>query len=615
MKLTEKDLDILLGESNCERHKLRIHLSDSIRIHSNGELDLIRNLLNKRLPSEPPGITEYRLANISRITKTYFDKIVTTLSKIQNAEDFSYKFPNKYLTEFFTLYFSECHESIFEWYYEIGLKCLLTNPNGYFVVLPEEVFSVKWNIPLYENEGEQVVSLTRGDVVPSSDAYKAFEFMVVSEKDIIVDGGDYIVFKSKELSDNELLYIDVNEIWLLTIIENPQTKKKRIEYVELMKYSLATNKPCFIKIGGAFFDIDYEGISESFISGIVPFFNQAIIEFSDKTAGIKQHVYPEKWRVKSKDCKECGGSGQLVTMLKGKSSTSTCNSCGGSGTYNPPTGMFSEHIIDSTVFEQKAVMPPVGYVAKDLKPLEFIDNDITKNLYSGLAAINMEHLLEVPLSQSGTAKEVDRNELNNFVRKIASHTINKNLLPLAKLFTAWINYVSGSFVNDIVINVPTHYDLTGSNSYEAKILLAKQSGLDKSVLQTLEQKYINSKFANDVETKQRLLLINKLNPLYGYTIDELNKAYDDSSISLEDYTISMNISNLVDKAIWTMNGSKFYNMNFLEQQDFIANLVVNLSTLKENGIRTETDNTVVPNQGHGINQLNEVGIGTDTKTA
>jgi hypothetical protein len=66
---------------------------------------------------------------------------------------------------------------------------------------------------------------------------------------------------------------------------------------------------------------------------------------------------------------------------------------------------------------------PVGYVPKDTEIVKVQDARVKAHLYGALAAVNMEFLAEVPLSESGVAKEVDRDELNNFVNSVAEDVV------------------------------------------------------------------------------------------------------------------------------------------------------------------------------------------------
>jgi hypothetical protein len=519
---------------------LRLQLSNQIQMHSNGPIELIANLLRTKFPTEPEMILEYRLCNIARVTKTYFNKIVATLAKIERADDFVLKFNDKQFQMF-------CEEkiknagSVINWFFKIGIKTMLEEPNGYILVLPEYTEDMQElnNINFRVIRAEQIVY------------YEQDELIVVLES-----AGVYTL-------------IDRNSIKEVTIEDNTgKRSKSKYTVTTLLEHNLGVMP--VVQFGGLVYSAQEPIVYESFVSGVVPFWDQALIEYSDKQAGIKQHLFPEKWRYVSGTCPDCHGNGYHNIDGLGKTARATCATCSGSGN-SAPTGMFSEVIIQSgSAFDADIPKPPIGYVNKDFSAIEYLDTDFKQNIYAGLAAINMEFLMERPLNQSGVSKEMDRQELNSFIFQVASHITHNILTPMFRLIASWYYYGMPNDPEASIpyIKTPVHYDYISTDSYESALTKAKQGKFSNYLTQAIERKYIEKQFENFFEEQTYLLLINKLDPLPAYTIDEKRALYKSKTISREDYVCSINIEQLIKDILY--DRVKFYNFDYGKQKEILS---------------------------------------------
>jgi hypothetical protein len=165
----------------------------------------------------------------------------------------------------------------------------------------------------------------------------------------------------------------------------------------------------------------------------------------------------------------------------------------------------------------------------------------------------MQFLEITPLAQSGIAKEVDKDELNNFVYAIAE--------DMVKLMDYIVRIITDMRYSVIVpdaaarkqllpkIAVPAVFDLLSSSYLVDEIKTAKDSNINVVVICALEAEYAAKKFYNNPEVAQLLTLIFNLDPMPGINDDQKALRLQNEGVTQEDYVISCNITPFVKRAI------------------------------------------------------------------
>jgi hypothetical protein len=533
----------------------RVRFSEEIRLHSLGETYLVERLLSKKYPGEPIEITNYKIKNWKKITKTFYQKILNTIAKFQKAEDFNIIHQNNILKDY-TEYNLPRYGSVFNWFFTVGLNALLQEPNGVFLVAPD-------------------LNLTLEEIEEFGDDYRLQpQIHIFCARNVIFQRDNFILLQNSQKND-EYYYVDNKKIVKIEVDRNLEfsfrKKVKKINYTLLFEHNFNVI-PCKV-FGGIPTSLENDFLHESLISGVCPFWEEALLEFSELNAGIKQHVFPDKWRYVTGNCKNCNGTGKITLNSPSGKQTDKCSVCKGTG--DPPTGMFSEILINqSSGLEEKPPIPPLGYVKKDFEPIEFLDKHYKSLLYEGLRAINLEFLTDSPLSQSGRAKEMDRQESNAFLGQVARHSIENVLVPIYNFVALWLfpettlKEVSKNIAPTITIPVQFDYLLSEADN---NIKNAKDSGIRGYLFAELEKRYINNKFENFEFEKTYLLLINQLDPLRGFSVDEKIELYNNGCISQLDLVASANISKIVYTAIEKTYGYSFAKKSYEAQMEFVYN--------------------------------------------
>lgn len=521
-------------------YPLTCKMAAEIKIHSDGEFP--KTLIGERRPGESDTIKKYREAIYKSKTKGAFGKVLTELGKIRKAEGWYVKYDEKSLTsgregerlnDYCEKNFPLDFNSVTNWAFNVLLKNYVVDPNSVILVMPLE------------------------QTVEEADYYKPYPFVFNSDQVWDFMPGEYAVLRSQNTSTYKTKGGQVKDgLILYAVTAQSITRYEQIDEKGAMMAGEPFEHglgylPAFM-IGAQFFKV-YERhfIFESRIINCIPSWDEAVREYSDLQAEVVQHIHSLMWSYTNQDCKKCHSTGTVTTKGKeGQIISSQCETCKGTGyiPFNP-----YEHISlrPNSATEQALPNPFVGYVTKDTKIVEIQDKRVKAHIFDGLAAINMEFLADVPLSESGVSKEVDRDSLNTFVASIAEDIVR----VIDRVYKMINDYRYANVDKDKrekqlpKIPVPQKFDLISSNYILQELTSAKNAKVNPSIVSALEIDYANAKFNADDKTKDFMVNIYILNPLAGVAEDDKVLQLQNGGITEKDYIISCNIASFVKMAM------------------------------------------------------------------
>src|SRR5690606_24926172 len=123
-------------------------------------------------------------------------------------------------------------------------------------------------------------------------------------------------------------------------------------------------------------------------------------------------------------------------------------------------------------------------------------------------ALNMQFLDETPLNESGKAKEVDRDELNNFVYSVAedlvriADRVNQNSVEYRYKTVLPIKSKREKLVPEIP--VPEKFDLLSSNYLVTEIKEIRDAKVNPIMASELEIELAAKTFYNNPMVKERV---------------------------------------------------------------------------------------------------------------
>lgn len=529
-----------------------------LRTHALGEYPV--ELIECRRPNEPAEVMDYRKKIWSAKTKPYFGKIETTLQKIRRSTDWSIRYD---LTEFTRIPEGEDLEtycerrfpkfgSVTNWAFAKLLRDYLIDPNGLVVVMPV------------------------ADTVDETEYYRPEPFIFDSFLVIDYEQDDYAFIKDS-VGCNYLVngkQMKGESYWGVTteaIIRYDQIDGRKT-FAEAGRFTHNFGMLPVVPMGGVIVETCGPWMfRESRVAGIVPEFNEALREYSDLQASKVVHLYPERWEYTNSECTSCKGTGQRNEVINEVACQVECRTCMGRG--YTVAGPYSKivvkptHVIEGT---GQVPTPPAGYVEKDVEIIKVQEQSVQDHITAGLAAINFEFLASTPLSQSGVAKEVDKDEANSTAHAIAEDIVA--IMDGVYFYTAKWRYgllYDNEDIESMVpkVAVPEKFDIFTSTMYQEQFKAAKDSKMNPAILNTLEREYANKAFNNDPEVAERVALILSLDPLANISEDDKMSRLSNRGITQENYIISSNINSFVERAIEEDPG--FTSKTITEQKEII----------------------------------------------
>jgi hypothetical protein len=559
VKLTPEQLQQFFeGTVKHRAYNDTVKVYEKMRVHADGEIP--EDLIKKRRPSESETTFEYRKEIYVPITKNPIGKVIRSLSKIRRSPDWSVKYSEKVparIVDGETLedYCEDNypgHKSVTNWAFSVLLKNNAIDANAVVAVLP--------------------VNPKAGE----TEYYKPMATIFNSNQVLFYEeGAEYAILQSSERSSltpfdpkNDLLPGKV--FYVVTTTEYFKFEQDSKNNYQQTQY-LAHNKgelPVF-KIRAEFYkQKENTIINESRLRDMLTHLDEGAREYSDLQASVVQHMHPLFWYYQSKACQTCNGVGKIATPQ----GMGSCTVCSGSGKvkFSP----YAHLEVDPPKIGETAIpfSQPAGYINRDVEIMKLQDERVDRHLYKALAAINMQFLDQTPLNISGEAKQVDREELNNFVYSIA-----EDLVWTMDRVYYWINeWRYGTIVSDKKerkamlpkIAVPEQFDLLPADYLMDGISKAKTAKVNPILVAAMEEDYSTKAFYNNPELSALIGAYYELDPLPGLSSDEKMSLLQNKGITQEDYVTSSYIVSFVKRAI--AEDDKFFSKKLADKQKIIA---------------------------------------------
>lgn len=497
-------------------------------------------LIDQRRPSESVVIKDYRRDQYRPMTKVPCSKVINCLKKIIKSSDWKISYDkseqdNK-IPDNETLY-AYCErnfpkdDSIENWAYKNLIRWMLVDPNSAICVMP-----LSW------------------DVEPN-EYLRPYPHIIPCKNVLDYKEGEYCVFispyvvsleRNGKKRDGKIMMIVTNDAYYeLREVDDETQMFEVIEH----PHNIGT-MPCWI-MGGETKSPDYTApFYDSFVAGMLPALDQAAVDSSDLQAEKVLHLYSLMWVYQSQSCTQCQGIGNV--LKEGKQVI--CPACEGRGSMPfSPFRVFEVNPNNSALKpDANLPNPPLGYVEKDTKIVELMMSIIRQELNDALSAVNMEHLMDTPLSESGVSKAYDSEETNNFVYSIAYHLVAEILVPIY-YFINEIRY-KVAIPDDATrkkqlphVNIPERFDFIIQKDAEDSLIkiTSDSNGVSNDIKDAAEMIYAHAKFQDNPDIINRLNLTHLHDPLPGYTTDQIQAMQSSGLITKEDAVLSLYIKSFI----------------------------------------------------------------------
>ncbi len=535
-----------------------VDMYNKLRVHADGDTPIW--LIKDARPNESEQVRDYREKIYEPETQNPVERVIGVLEKIRRSPDWMIRFPvetpaiiregetlQDYLEDYYPVY--NCFE---DWLFAEALRNTALDANAVILVMPK-------NLEVNPNEYIEPV---------------AWIFNSPSVIQFVAD--DYAILKSDELSS--LLSPELQQSRLLSAksISDASTKTKTESFVAAQVYYYVTTffyqkweetkdgkyqltqqyihnlngLPAWQMPGKFIKRIGSDTLKKTLLRPMVPHLNKAARESNDLDAGVIMHLYLEKWRINNTPCPNCNGAGKIPSVEGGPK---PCKTCSGTGLASGKSPFNEIQVKPQALGQANIPVPPVGYVVKDPEILKLQNDRIEQHIYKALESVNMEHLSDTQLNQSGTAKAFDGDEVNNVIAAFADM-----LVSIANDSVYWINEIRYNHVvpNEKqreemlpVIPVPEKFDVVNTSMLLTEYQTAKTAGLNSIILAEMQKEISQKKFYANPDVADFVQLVMDLDPFPDKTIEDKSLMEASKLATQEDIIISVYISDFVKRAM------------------------------------------------------------------
>lgn len=555
-----------------ENYAESVSHANEMGVHIYG--DSPAKLLTSYRPNEPKIIYEYRQSIFLPITKSKSKKVINVLKRINNASNYKIDYPKDksslipegqdietYLTKDYPFM-----ENIIKWLFELVLKQDMADPNSVVAVRPvSEVAEDEMLRPYgFIYSAEQVWDYIL-------DEY----FTILVSNTIVYKSGTTV------MTDGKRFHIyDKEKVMELTQIGKESNGKPKYSIKILFTHDF-NEVPVFL-MGGEYIPKTHPPLYESYMSGVLPYWDEALREFSDKQAVFVQHIYLERVEVQV----ECDVEGCKNGKIYNESAERdiNCPKCSGTG-YISGRSPYGVTVVKTDGLEKdKQIFPGVEYIDKPTEIVELLLKDIKNNIDDGFSALNMDILKEVGENQSGIAKTIDRIDLDSYIL-----TVSNNLFGILKTTVKFTNKWRYGIIlkdrqddlkaNEPIINAPTEFDVLSALNSMNEIARAKESGLSDELIELLTLDFILKRFANDKDKKRLSIAIMELDPMPNKSEDDKVTILLNGGTTKENYILSTNIKPFILRALF--ENKEFLTLDRAKQLEILNKYVIEHGITKE----------------------------------
>ena len=506
--------------------------ADEMSIHIYGTKPT--NLFDITRPREDAAIKKYREDAFQPITKASGNKAISVLNKIFNPISYSIVFNpeagergeefKEYTNESFMDY-----NSVVAFVREVLTKKMIADPNGIVAVRPQRV---------YKEEAKRIKPIVK----------------VFGSKNIISEDDEhYLVLVRIEGEGSSKVhffeYYDAKK-W---ISFSTQYKRSKVNVTILSQYDWDLDEeagiPAWKLRGISEANDNGEIVFKSFFDPALAFWNNAIIHEDDLKGAFIQHMHPIKYESGTtctyvyKDQKCRGGR---IKFPDGEEDV--CPGCNGSG-MKPLNSPYGTHVIPENKLSGPNAFLPLGFVTVPTEATELLDRRVDKQQDKGMWALNMDITDKIGEDQSGVAKTIDRSELFNFLTAVAETVFDIHIKNIY-YYCALLAYGEDGDIEKIIpqVNKPVNFDVNSNAEEVNNFKAAKDSGLDKNYLLVKQMDIQNKEFMNNPKLTEIMNTILLVDPLAGFSSDEVSLYNGQRLVSKTDVVIHAYIKPFVERA-------------------------------------------------------------------
>jgi hypothetical protein len=286
-------------------------------------------------------------------------------------------------------------------------------------------------------------------------------------------------------------------------------------------------------------------VKTSPIDHIIPSMDRYFSSDTDLRMQFIRHNYP-KLAIVSKDCDACNTQGyELKYDDNGKETKITCKICAGTGKVIPISrgGVIA---LPQYLSQNDTAYPgtPASYITPDTESLSLGIEDLKTQRKDIVYSATGDKNLVAESLNTATENVINSRSLEDRIRDITM---------MVEDFEEFIVTAIKDLHNDyrdikeykITIRYGKRISIKSEDELLNEIESAKKAGMPASFVTSLQRDLIFAKYKNNNSELQRQLLLAEVEPLSGYTVDDLKEM--EEHIFERDMTVKVNFDSIISE--------------------------------------------------------------------
>lgn len=527
-----------------------VKIAEQIQAHTGEKYP--RKIIDLARPNEREKFKKYREEVHEPVTKKDYNKILTTLKKIQKSEGWGVNYDKENFEDPIQELLREYMEinypgfgALETWFFNYGMDQMLNDPNAIALVYPLNFEELSNNQTSQEREVQPFI-----EIVPAKNVYWADKNLLICKATL----GEVTIGGENQMAQEipHFIFADRDSLMVLKLID------KEKELYETYELQNNLQEVPFVKLGGRIKKLKGSSVLwESLVQPCVPSWNEALRRYSDHQVNMVNHLHPERWQFTSEPCPSCRGTGRNPEKKKPSQSdyNPVCPQCKGSRVINLATPF--ANILVKPVHgkpgeaDQVPPTPPAGYITKPIEGIDFLIKEYLRTKVEALEAINLDYLADVPLNQSGKAKEIDREEINTFMFDVSSHVCDAVLTPLYRLHSGWrLGFLSPEERAKYlpIVPVPRRFDVINVELLRDRAQFLQEHNFNPFIVAASMLEYYAKEYGEDSLDFKVFSVSVAVDPLFGQSnADKIDLKTNDGCSDI-DYRVSSKIYDYIRKA-------------------------------------------------------------------
>ena len=483
---------------------------ETMFIHTRGRNP--ERILTQRRPNEDPEVQKYRLSIYEPITKGSMNRAIDKLFRIFQNANFSISVSDELNT-----YLSEKKfngQFFYSYIQKFIMRRMIEDPNGFLAWIPS---------------GDGLTDPSKKvDVEPvliMSEQIKVLDENIITWE---TENEHSIVRVNGRNVEDGCIYYSLTETGFYRHEQFGSKIDRKFNTVLIYEHNIGM-VPAIV-LGGDYTD---ENFFDSYFSAFVPFANEAIRQYSDWTAVMTTSAFP--YREEQAETCDAKGCRNGIVYNSETDEHDRCGTCKGSGRVisRSPFGVFIREKGNTAMGETTSSEPMLRFISPPV--------DIIK--YSGEAwetllrkAEDALHLTTIDEAQSGTAKQIDREDSFSQLTKISNNVFDEIIYRSLVFIEKYRNVVEPS---DPIIVKPISFSMKSESDLIDEITKLSDKNAPVAFLVESTKDLARKRFSGNKSVSRIVEILVSYDPIFNLNTKDKQMLLASGTIRKDDLLKSL----------------------------------------------------------------------------